>query len=275
MAIVNAALRGEVMLIMCDRLHDEVVETLARDKFRRWLTQDEADDFVDAVTMIAEWTADRPDNEIPQVCADPDDNYLIALCQDSDAACIVSGDRRVQEVKYPNVRVCAPPHALELLAFRHEWGDGYLPGDIESSMLQMQAEGSTALINAYVAFSSVFELIDEPEQARVFLNLVAVPSAVDPFIAGYAKAREMMNERGVGTRPVYASPDVAYLKLPPNPQIHIVSVGTTPLPPGTIYCTLQRCPDLPQPPELDCDYWRVFGIGQPWQPDDIPPRPHR
>ncbi len=71
------------------------------------------------------------------------------------------------------------------------------------------------------------------------------------------------------------SPEVAYLKLPPDPGVHLIAPAKTPLPADTLYCTLQRCPDLPTTPELEgADYWRLFSIGpEPCPLDEIPPRP--
>ena len=274
MALIEAALRGEVALVMCDALHGEIAETLEREKFRRWMTLDEAADFLDAVTLLVEWVDDRPQAEIPRVCEDPDDDFLIALCQDSDTAILVSGDRGVRRVQYPNIITYTPAEARELLAFRHEWGEGYIPSDLETSRRQIEAEGSTALITAYVSFAAVFEHARNLEDAEHFLQFVAVPSAVDPFVARFDEVRGMLQDRGLGTRPFFVSPEVAYVKLPPNPGVHLVSTGgDRPLPPGTIFATLQRCPDLPDDEDIEIDHWRVFGIGQPWPLDQIPPRP--
>jgi putative PIN family toxin of toxin-antitoxin system len=70
MALIEAAQRGEVALVMCEALHAEVAETLERQKFRKWITLDEAADFLAAVTLLAEWADDRPLTEIPKVCED-------------------------------------------------------------------------------------------------------------------------------------------------------------------------------------------------------------
>lgn len=276
MKLIEAARRGEVALIMCEALYTETEETLEREKFRRWITLDEAADFLAGVALIADWVEDRPVAEIPLVCDDPDDNYLVALCQDADTGILVSGDNAVRRIVYPNIQPYSPADALELLAFRHEWGEGYVPGNPSAAMLQVAAEGSAALLNAYLAFAAIFdEATDNRELAEYALNLVAVPSAVQPFLDGFDQVREMLADRGLGTRPVFMSPEVAYLKLPPNPGVHLVSLGSHPLPPDTIYCTLQRCPDLPNTPELEsADHWRVFGLGDhPWPLEEIPPRP--
>lgn len=276
MKLIDAAVHGEITLVMCDHLYGEIEEALQRNKFRRWISLDEVADFLAAVALIVRWVDDRPAQEIPLVCDDPDDNFLVALCQDGDTNVLVSGDAAVRRIAYPNVQTYSPAEALDLLAFRHEWGEGYIPGNPTAAALQIAAEGSAALLNVLFAFMAIFEEegIDR-DVARFALNLVAVPSAVEPFMAEFDRTREMLTGRGVGSRPVFMSPEVAYLKLPPDPGIHLISIGSHPLPPETIYCTLQRCLDLPNTPELDgADYWRVFGLGPvPWPIDSIPPRP--
>lgn len=276
MKLVEAAQRGEIRSILCENLYVEIEEALERDKFRRWITLDEATDFLAAIALVADWVEDRPADEIPAVCDDPDDNYLIALCQDADTTILVSGDSAVRRVVYPNIQPYSPTEALELLAFRHDWGDGFIPGNPSASMLQIAAEGSAALINVFSAFSAIFEHAgDDRVFAEYALNLVCVPTAVQPFLDEFDRTREMLKDRGLGTRPGFMSPEVAYLKLPPDPGIHLVSTGNLVLPPETIYCTLQRCPDLPNTPELEgADYWRVFGLGErPWPVEQIEPRP--
>jgi putative PIN family toxin of toxin-antitoxin system len=133
MALIEAAQRGEAQLVMCEALHAEIAEVLEREKFRRWITLDEAADFLAAMALLADWVDDRPPEEIPKVCNDPDDDFLIALCQDAGTGILVSGDRAVRSVEYPNILVYSPAEALELLSFHHEWGEGYIPSDLETS----------------------------------------------------------------------------------------------------------------------------------------------
>lgn len=273
MALIAAAERGEITLIMSNALHAEITETLSREKFRRWVTLAEAESFVAAVALLAEWVDDRPAMEIPAVCSDPDDDYLIALCQDAEAAMLVSGDDGVQKVSYPNVHIYSPAKALNVLAYRHEWGEGYLPGTAEQSLLQADAEGSGALLAVWSAFCAILENADSRELAEYLFNFVVVPECVPRFLAQLDEVREAVKDRGLGTRPFYASPEVAYLKLPPDPGEHIYTFAEVALPEGTIFATLQRCLDLPNTPDLPADHWRVFAIGDALPLEQIPPRP--
>jgi predicted nucleic acid-binding protein len=56
--VIDWARNGLVQLTICDTLCDELTDVLARDRFRRWLTLDEATEFVDAMILLARWVAD-------------------------------------------------------------------------------------------------------------------------------------------------------------------------------------------------------------------------
>jgi putative PIN family toxin of toxin-antitoxin system len=273
MQLIEAARRGQIVLYMCEHLYQEIEEVLGREKFRRWLTFDEVADFMAVIALVTEWIEDRPADEIPQVCTDPDDNYLVAMCQDAGTNVLVAGDKAVLKIRYPHIHPRRPADALELIEFKHEFGPGYLPGDVSRELIDVEAEGSQPMLNAYFGFREIVENVTDLAQARFLLNLICVPTAVEPFLTAWTNVQEMLNDRGIGTRPIFASPEVAYLKLPPNPGVTLVTLGDVPLPPNTVFCTLQRCPDLPPTPELDTDCWRVFGIGSPWALENIPQRP--
>lgn len=195
MKLVEAARRGELRPIMSEALYAETEEVLQRDKFRRWISLDEAADFLAGIALVADWINDRPSNEIPEVCDDPDDNYLVALCQDAETVVLVSGDQAVRDVVYPNIQTYTTAEAVELLAYRHEWGEGFIPGSPTASMLQVAAEGSTALINVLSAFMAIFEHTgDDRVFAEFALNLVTVPSAVEPFLEQFDHVRSMLQD---------------------------------------------------------------------------------
>jgi putative PIN family toxin of toxin-antitoxin system len=256
---------------MSDHLCDELATRLEREKFRRWLSLDDVRDFVDAVSVVADWIDDRPDNEIPLVCDDPDDNYLVALVKDSDATMLVSGDKAVLRIDYPGLDVRKPKAAMEALDFIHEWGEGYLEGSAERSFAQIEAEGNRGVIAAYSAFATAVQELD----ARDLLQYVVVPETLRHFRKRRSLEwiRKELAVRGMATRPIYVSPDIAYIKLPPDPGTNLRAVGEVALPADTIFATMQRCPDLPDIPGAEVDHWRVFGIGGTVEPERIPPRP--
>lgn len=146
------------------------------------------------------------------------------------------------------------------------WGDGFVPDDSGAQ----DPEGNTALLKFWSTF---IDVIKQPDAAQL-LPFVAVPSEVPRLAAALPQLRAALADRGITSRPEWASPEVAYLKLPPSPPEHLVATAEVVLPPGTIAATLLRCPDLPDLPSQEgFDHWRVFDVGDRVPPEDIPPRP--
>lgn len=268
--IVQLAQQGVITLVVCETLIDEVAEVLARDRLRRRITPEEATAYVDAITLLAHWTDNRPDSELPLVCPDPDDNYLIALYQDAEAHMLVSGDKGVQGVQYPNVYIYSPADALETIKSQHGQGDQFLPGDFEQWKRSAEGEGSIALMKVYAVFLSI--VVELAPNVIEQLQSVMVPSAIPRYVPVLAQLRAILASRGVISKPLFASPEVAYLQLPPSPDSDIRATSDFRLPPDTVFATLLRCPDLIDPPNLSFDHWRVLAIGAAVSPQDIPHR---
>jgi putative PIN family toxin of toxin-antitoxin system len=266
--LLQHAREGRIQIALSPKLHGELESRLTtRERFRRWLTVDQAQAYADAIALLGQWFADRPDDELPQICRDPDDNFVIALHQDTDAVMLVSNDRDILDLKYPNVIVGDPGRALAAIDYHHEWGDHLIPGSFEESLLQVEAEGSGRIIAAYSAFASVVE-----QRAMHLLPLLVVPETHQAFVDGFEEVRGMLENRGLTTRPHFASPEIAYVKLPPDPGDNVVATGYGPLPADTIFATMQHCPDLQDLPGADLGCWRVWGIGGYVVPERIAPR---
>lgn len=267
--LLQYAREGRIRIALSPKLHDELESRLTtRERFRKFLTEDEAQMYADALALIGEWHEDRPDDELPQICRDPDDNFVIVLYQDTDAVMLVSNDDDILALKYPNLIVGNPGRALAAIDYHHEWGDQYVPGSFEESLLQIEAEGSAGIIAAYTAFANVVW-----DNAPELLPSVVVPETHPSFVNDFNEVRAMLHDRAMTTRPHFASPEVAYVKLPPTPRQNVRVTGETELPAGTIFATMQHCPDLVDPPGYGFANWRVFGIGRQWPLEQIPPRP--
>jgi predicted nucleic acid-binding protein len=71
---------GEFDLVVSPRLLYELQTVLAREKFRRYLTYDEATEYVSWLHHEAEAVRDPPEKLVRgAVKADPDDEYLVGL----------------------------------------------------------------------------------------------------------------------------------------------------------------------------------------------------
>lgn len=92
--VVRAALDEVIRFVVCPQLISELRDVLARKRFRRYFTIDEANVYTDAIEATAELVSDPED--ILEVSLDPDDDYLIALARREGVDAIISGDSDLQ-----------------------------------------------------------------------------------------------------------------------------------------------------------------------------------
>lgn len=103
--VVELASGGLVGLVASPRLLDELGGVLARDKFLRWRTREQLDRFVADIAVLVESAADPVD--VPAVCRDPNDDYLVALAAEAGVDVLCSGDRDLRDVAGVVVRTPA------------------------------------------------------------------------------------------------------------------------------------------------------------------------
>ncbi len=102
-----------IVPIVSPALLAELSGVLRRDKFRQYLTVEEAIAYVDELERIAETWDDSPDP--PAISPDRDDDYLIALARSSEADALVSGDTDVTGLELPSLPVLTPRELLDRL----------------------------------------------------------------------------------------------------------------------------------------------------------------
>lgn len=100
-------------LVVCPTLVDELRGVLDRDRFRRWISADEAARLVTRLEDEALSWSDPTD--VPAVTADPKDDYLVALYRDCDADLLVSGDSDLRDIDEDDVTVVTPRGLLDRL----------------------------------------------------------------------------------------------------------------------------------------------------------------
>lgn len=90
--LVDAVRTGALDLAVCPRLLDELARTLVKPRMSLYVTEDDAAEYVAAVTA---WSTQYPDpvHVHEAVCRDPDDAYLVALYHHAHADVLVSGDK--------------------------------------------------------------------------------------------------------------------------------------------------------------------------------------
>ena len=105
---------GAFELISSPLLLLELREVLRRDKFRRYVSEAEADAYVELIRSEGDVRAD-PAPSLEPLGADPDDEYLIDLARDAQADALVTGDAHLLELR-AIIPVMTPAEFLEMLA---------------------------------------------------------------------------------------------------------------------------------------------------------------
>lgn len=111
--VLDALDAEEFTLIASPALLDELTRVLHRDKFRRYVTVEEADLFVADIRQRADLHPDPA--SVPSVSDDPDDDYLIALARESGADALVSGDSDLIELDLSELVTIRPATFLQRL----------------------------------------------------------------------------------------------------------------------------------------------------------------
>lgn len=100
-------------LVVSPLLLRELGKVLTRDKFRRYVSLDEAEHYVRMILRGATLIADPPDP--PALTPDPGDDYLLALASAAGARFLVSGDPHLTELTEPVPPVLTPRAFLDRL----------------------------------------------------------------------------------------------------------------------------------------------------------------
>jgi putative PIN family toxin of toxin-antitoxin system len=111
--IVTSWVEERIEVVVSPALLDEAREVLARPKFRRWISNALATEFVDGLAQDALIVDDPP--ALPGVSPDRDDDYLVALARAAGADYLVSGDRHLLDLTDPEPPVLSPRQFLEML----------------------------------------------------------------------------------------------------------------------------------------------------------------
>ena len=111
--LVTAMRDTRLSVVACRGLLTELGDVLRRDRFRRYLSLEEVDEYVVEIEGLCRMVND-PDR-VPEVLRDADDDYLVALASESGADAIVSGDLDLREATGLPVEVITPREALTRL----------------------------------------------------------------------------------------------------------------------------------------------------------------
>lgn len=112
-ACLRAFAEGRYDLVVSPLLLAELGTVLRREKFRAFLTVEQADRFVEALGRDASPVAD-PRN-VSALSRDRGDDYLIALARAAAAHVLVSGDADLLELELADLEIVSPRTFLERL----------------------------------------------------------------------------------------------------------------------------------------------------------------
>ena len=107
---------GAFELIVSPLLLAELREVLGRDKLRRYVSEVEADAYVELIRSEAVLRAD-PAPSPEALSADPDDEYLVDLARDAGVDALVTGDAHLLDLR-AIIAAMTPAEFLETLADR-------------------------------------------------------------------------------------------------------------------------------------------------------------
>lgn len=112
--LLQAAIDSQWQPVVSPLLLAELDEVLTRDKFRRWLSEDDAHQFVADLKVIADEVED-PTAAPTERSADPDDDFLIALAELAQVEALISGDPHLLDLDLdpPVVTPAAFLHRLQ------------------------------------------------------------------------------------------------------------------------------------------------------------------
>ncbi|HXV04606.1 MAG TPA: putative toxin-antitoxin system toxin component, PIN family [Solirubrobacterales bacterium] len=94
--LLREARSGGLELLVSPLLLAELEEVLEREKFRRYVDLDTVRDYIDLLRREA-LSVDDSEAPPPLRCADPGDDYLIALAHSQNAA-LISGDTHLLDL---------------------------------------------------------------------------------------------------------------------------------------------------------------------------------
>ena len=265
--LLQVVAAGGAVMVMSPLLMLELEEVLRREKFRRWLTLEDVEEYLEAVALLSEQEADPPSEGLAAVCRDPDDDYLVFLAEQVQATMLVSGDKDLLVLRRPGLDVRSPQAALEGLAYKHPWGPGLIRGNEQAAWDQATGEGHDQVLQVAAAFVVALG----QRNVRRLLPKLVTPESLRAWQRGARSARSAVAARGMTNRPEYPAANVAYVKLPPDPGETVKAVDSLPLP-DTKILTLLRCPELM--PAAHSGGWRIHSLSDAYPSvEALPVRP--
>lgn len=104
---------GRFDLVVSPQLLEELSTVLRREKFRPFLTVEQAERFVEALSRDAIVIADPLEPE--RLSRDPTDDYLVGVARAAGADVLVTGDQDLLDLDLSDPKIARPGEFLEVL----------------------------------------------------------------------------------------------------------------------------------------------------------------
>ena len=102
-----------IKLIITDQLINELKLVTSRPKFRKYFDKQDVNEFIDLISIIG-FTYQIQD--IPAVCRDPKDNFLLSLCLIGNVTFLVTGDKDLLDMEeYKGTKIITASEFEKLL----------------------------------------------------------------------------------------------------------------------------------------------------------------
>lgn len=113
-ALLNAALRGKLKLMVSRPILDEFREVLGREKFRNYLKRGEVEEFIERLIQISDLVEVKSNFRVIE--EDPDDDVILNTAHDGKADYIVSGDEHLLVLRnFKGIKILNVGQMLEKL----------------------------------------------------------------------------------------------------------------------------------------------------------------
>jgi putative PIN family toxin of toxin-antitoxin system len=104
---------SSIKLIITEQLIQELKLVSSRPKFRKYFDKRDVNEFVDLLSIIG-LTYNTED--IPNICRDSKDNFLLSLCHAGNSDYLVTGDKDLLDLsKYKNTKIISAREFEKLL----------------------------------------------------------------------------------------------------------------------------------------------------------------
>ncbi len=113
-SIWNFILTGKLQLISSKQILDEFIEVISREKFRKYITENEVKIFLETVKDIGNFV--RVKHNFKIIREDPDDDKILNAAYDGKVDYIVSGDPHLLKLEeFRGIKIITPSQMLGIL----------------------------------------------------------------------------------------------------------------------------------------------------------------